>query len=193
MKILLTLFVLLFSSSVVAEDISDFEIEGISIGDSLLDYLSEEEIRNSIVEQYQHLNDQSFTTVELFQSPLLTNYNSIQINIKRNDKKYKIYAIYGAISYDYNFDQCLTKLDQISDEISSIFNNVQKEGPSKTKHSADPTGQSTYTGVYYWFMSDDYVGVQCYDWSDDLTKTKGWRDSLRVSVNSREFYNWLNQ
>ena len=48
MKIFLTLFVLLFSSSVVAEDISDFEIEGISIGDSLLDYMTEDE------NQYKH-------------------------------------------------------------------------------------------------------------------------------------------
>ena len=48
MKFFLTLFVLLFSSSVVADDISDFEIEGISIGDSLLDYMSEEEIISEI-------------------------------------------------------------------------------------------------------------------------------------------------
>ena len=44
MKKTLIILVLLFSSSVVAEDISDFEIEGMSIGDSLLDYFSEEEI-----------------------------------------------------------------------------------------------------------------------------------------------------
>ena len=48
MKTLLTFFVLLFSSSVFAEDISDFEIEGISIGDSLLDYFSEKEIKESL-------------------------------------------------------------------------------------------------------------------------------------------------
>ena len=48
MKIFLTLFFLLFSFSLVAEDISDFKIEGISIGDSLLDYMSEEEIKNEI-------------------------------------------------------------------------------------------------------------------------------------------------
>ena len=47
MKTFLTLFVLLFSSSVVAEDISDFQIEGMSIGDSLLDYFSEKKIRNN--------------------------------------------------------------------------------------------------------------------------------------------------
>ena len=40
MKIYITLFVLFFSSSIFADDISDFEIEGISIGDSLLDYVS---------------------------------------------------------------------------------------------------------------------------------------------------------
>ena len=44
MKTFLVLFVLLFSSSVFADDISDFEIEGISIGDSLLDYMTEDEI-----------------------------------------------------------------------------------------------------------------------------------------------------
>ena len=36
MKILLTLFVLFFSFSVVAEDISDFQIEEMSIGDYVL-------------------------------------------------------------------------------------------------------------------------------------------------------------
>ena len=45
MKILITLFALFFSSLVIAEDISDFEIEGMSVGDSLLDYMSEEEIK----------------------------------------------------------------------------------------------------------------------------------------------------
>ena len=34
---------LLSSPSVFADDISDFQIEGMSIGDSLLDYMSEEE------------------------------------------------------------------------------------------------------------------------------------------------------
>ena len=44
MKALFIIFILFFSSSVVAEDISDFQIEGISVGDSLLDHYSEKEI-----------------------------------------------------------------------------------------------------------------------------------------------------
>ena len=48
------LLVLLFSSflvcspSVFADDISDLQIEGISIGDSLLDYMTEDEILKEI-------------------------------------------------------------------------------------------------------------------------------------------------
>ena len=56
MKIFLTLFVLFFSSSVLSEDISDFQIEGMSLGDSLLDYMSEEKI----------LNNQSFIIIETY-------------------------------------------------------------------------------------------------------------------------------
>ena len=48
MKTFLTFFILLFSSSVIAEDISDFQIEGMSIGDSLLDYMTEETIKTEI-------------------------------------------------------------------------------------------------------------------------------------------------
>ena len=56
MKILLTLFVLLFSSSVVADDISDFEIEGFSIGDSLLEHFSEKEIKLMLKTKIQQLS-----------------------------------------------------------------------------------------------------------------------------------------
>ena len=46
MRVFLAVLVLIFSlqSWTKADDISDFEIEGISIGDSLLDYYNEEEI-----------------------------------------------------------------------------------------------------------------------------------------------------
>ena len=44
------LFLIFFSFSALsfADDISDLEIEGISIGDSLLDYFSEKEIKKEI-------------------------------------------------------------------------------------------------------------------------------------------------
>ena len=46
MKRLLLILILTFSCQTLikADDIRDFQIEGMSIGDSLLDFLSEEEI-----------------------------------------------------------------------------------------------------------------------------------------------------
>ena len=62
MKILLTLFVFFFSSLVFAEDISDFEIEGISIGDSLLKKFSRDEIESFYKAPYY--KDDLYTTIE---------------------------------------------------------------------------------------------------------------------------------
>ena len=68
-KLLILLFssFLLGSPSVFAEDISDFEIEGISIGDSLLDYMTENEILEGIddAEIYYFLNEPN-KFVEIF-------------------------------------------------------------------------------------------------------------------------------
>ena len=58
MKRLLLILVLTlsFQTWAKADDISDFEIEGISIGDSLLDFASEEKIK-SIKARDQYPND----------------------------------------------------------------------------------------------------------------------------------------
>ena len=193
MKILLTFFVLLFSSSVLAEDISDFEIEGISVGDSLLDYFSEREIENNLEDQYQYYDDQTFIYYEFIQHPLIEIYESIQFYAKRNDKNYKIYAIYAGNFYKDNVEQCYIEQDKISEEISLMFKNTEKVGPVKRNHPADVTGQSTYTGVYYWFESGDYSAVECYDWSENQTREKGWTDNLRISIGTKELSDWLHQ
>ena len=63
MKTFLTFFFLFFSSTVMADDISDFQIEGMSIGDSLLDYFSEEKInKNTINEFFDYDSENVFIT-----------------------------------------------------------------------------------------------------------------------------------
>ena len=63
MKKLSTYFLLIlfsFSAPSFADDISDFQIEGISIGDSLLDYMSKKEILSEIEinkSTYNYLTD----------------------------------------------------------------------------------------------------------------------------------------
>ena len=54
MRIFLTILILIFNlqSLSKADDISDFEIEGMSVGDSLLDYTNEEYIKNNYGKWY---------------------------------------------------------------------------------------------------------------------------------------------
>ena len=70
-KLSLYIFLVLMWCNVgFADDIRDFEIEGISIGDSLLDYYSEEEIKNNINHYY---NNKTYTPVEI-KSTFFTTY-----------------------------------------------------------------------------------------------------------------------
>ena len=85
MKTFLTFLILLFSSSVFADDISDFEIEGISIGDSALEYISLEEIQKEIEKskiRYAHKkNSYKFGEVELENKKLQT-YDGVSFFVK---------------------------------------------------------------------------------------------------------------
>ena len=49
MRVFISVLILIFSfqSLIKADDISDFEIDGMSIGDSLLDYFSKDKIINA--------------------------------------------------------------------------------------------------------------------------------------------------
>ena len=99
------LFLILFSFQTpsLGSDISDFQIEGISIGDSLLDYFSEEEIKiNLRKDYYQHKSNKKFVALEFYQFPFFNTYDGIQFHVKSNDKKYIIYSITGNIFYDEN-------------------------------------------------------------------------------------------
>ena len=186
MKIFLTLFVLFFSSSVFAEDISDFQIEGMSIGDSLLDYFSKEEI-NKYKKNYY--NDDKFIPVEFEFLPIFKIYDAVQIHFKKNDKKYIIYGLDGLIDFPKNIKDCYKKQDEIVAELSEIFKNIATKSDKKIKsHAADKSGESKTTTIYFDFASGENAFVSCYDW----TKKIGHLDTLRVAFSTKELDKWVN-
>ena len=90
-------FLIILSGSIssFAEDVSEFEIEGIKIGDSLLDYMSEEKIKIELERNkgmYAH-TDKKFISVRVFGISSEV-YEYIVATIKRTgDLNYKIYSI----------------------------------------------------------------------------------------------------
>ena len=184
--LLFSIFFLISSHSVFADDISDFEIEGMSIGDSLLDYFSLKEIKQREISAY-HYKDDAFIMID-FEKPQFSQYELVQFTYKPNDKNYKIYGIEGLIFSIENINECLKNKDKIVNELSIFFgNNVEKVERGKVTHGADITGNSYVTSVYFYFDSGGFIDVGCYDWSAELTKENAWSDHLRASIISQEF------
>ena len=184
MKILLTLFVLLFSSSVFAEDISDFEIEGMSIGDSLLDYFSEAEIRDSIISTYyKEYKIKKFTPTEFYNLSFFETYDWLQIHFKPNDNKYIIYGITGGWNTK-NISDCYKKQNEIVNDLTNMFSNLKK---SEESSSLLQDSDGNNKGVYFDFSLGGYIFVECYDFSSKVS----FPDQLRIGIIEKEFDEWL--
>ena len=188
-KILITTFVLFVSSSVLSEDISDFQIEGISIGDSALDYFNKSEIINNLLYDNIYTSD-TYSTFELYKHKSLKKYDAISISFKKGDTLFAIQSVSGIIFYKSNIDNCYKDFEKVSDDLSLTFKHINKVSSDKN-HAADPTGESKSKGAYFWLDSGALASVECYDWSDKLTESNGWTDNLNVYLSSKEFADWL--
>lgn len=194
MKILLTLFVLLFSSSVVADDILDLQIEGISIGDSLLDHLSEKEIKEELRVNkffYDYLEQGQFGEVYLYKDLKL--YDHVSFMVKYNDKKYTIHSIRGSIYYDDNINECYSMQNEIVNEYSEIYKEAEKsEVTEKYPTSFDPSEKSNIRISVFKFKSGDDIQVDCKYFEKNLKAKNNWVDSLSVSISTFEVVNWMS-
>jgi len=186
MKRLLLILILTFSfqNLTKADDIRDFEIEGISIGDSLLDYFTKKEIRKSLVRVYK---SDRYKTAEFLNLKSFKKYDSLNINFLKKDNKKTIYAIHGMKDYN-NIDNCLNDKKDISSEIEDLFNNVSVDENDKKKHVGDKSGKSFTYDYYITLQNKDLISISCYDWS----KKSGYQDHLRISIVDKRFLDWVN-
>ena len=189
MKRLLLILILTFSLQTLskADDITDFQIEGMSIGDSLLDFFSLEEIKSFKAYFY---NDKEYKALQTNLEP--KNYDGIDVAVKDGDRDYIIYQIVGGIYYEKNVDNCYIKQKKIVSELKNIFSNNVKKNSYTKKHAADITGNSSNTTTQFEFKSKDVVRVSCYDWGKQIEDERGYTDNLRVTIIEANFRNWVN-
>ena len=87
MRILIGVLILIFSfqSLTKADDIRNFQIEGMSIGDSLLDFYSKKELNNALeIYNYPGGNEYIYYFLE---SKNNETYEYVQIHVNPEDKK----------------------------------------------------------------------------------------------------------
>jgi hypothetical protein len=186
-KVLLIIFIVSSYCNVAkSDDIRDFQIEGISVGDSLLKFASEEKIKLSISNQEYPNN--KFTIYEAEKLVQSDNYEYLSVTTKKNDKNYIITSISGSINYD-ELDDCLKKKVSIQNEIEKIIDFDEKEEVEYSS-SKDKTGKSIIYGIQYYLKpspSNEAILVNCYHY----TKEFGANRNLSVSVNQEEFAYFL--
>tara|TARA_B100000315_G_C14246202_1_gene437554 strand:- start:85 stop:657 length:573 start_codon:yes stop_codon:yes gene_type:complete len=185
MRIFIAVLVLIFSlqSWTRADDISEFEIEGMSIGDSALDFFSEEDIKRNIRDSYK---DKTFTLVLNDNYPFFKTYDSVDFHFKTGDKKYIFHNIDGVLTYENNIEDCYEKMDSITNDIEENLNYLKKNSKKEFTHRGDKTGKSKFTQVRF-VLKNGYISIMCYDYSDDY----GSQDHLAVTIDSEEVYQWL--
>ena len=190
-KLLLILILTLsFQTLTKADDISDFEIEGMSIGDSLLKYVEKIYIDK---EKYFYPNSKKFGVLNIRQENNklvdFKTFDTVQFNFIDSDLNYKIHTLRGKILYKKGIDmrKCTNKKSEIVKELEQLFN-IKKRNDTKTNHRRDESGKSKVISTFLFFTTGGRASIQCYNWSKDMK----FFDNLSVSINTEEFSNWLD-
>ena len=175
-----------------ADDIRDFQIEGMSVGDSALDYFSKDEIKkkiNSYSDKGYIYPSKEFYALTFKNLPKFEIYDDVQVHLKDKDYTYKIYSLTGIILYANNIKDCYKKFNEIELELDILFNFTKKIGDKKKrKHVGDASGKSTSVDVWYIFNNQDSVYLACEDWSEETYII----DDLVINFGLQEYQEWMN-
>jgi len=174
-----------FQSLSKADDIRDFEIAGISIGDSALDFFTKNEINND--KSYLYNNKKYAVVYKDLNDEI---YEGVQVEFKDNDNKFLIKSIAGKIFYNNkSIDDCYEQEKTIVRTLKKLFKNKsQYTNHGILSHPADTSGRSK--GTWHTFMLDDetgHISVECMDW----TKEMNFHDNLKISIISDEMNQFL--
>ena len=191
MNRLILILILTFSlqSLTKGDDIKDFEIEGISIGDSVLDYKTLEYVQNILDDENTfYYKKGNYAVIGLDISSDL--YKGISATIKPKDKKYIIHGIEGRLFFPNAIEDCKNKKDEIAKDILSIFPNKSYSNYNSA-HDYDKTGKSFYYSSHM-KLPNGNIELYCFDWSNEITESLGFSDELKLVITSREYREWIN-
>ena len=177
MKRLLLIIILTFSfqTLIKADDIRDFQIEGMSIGDSLLDYLKIGEIRKI------KSPNKKLKIVRASISNKLKIYDFIQFWWFVDDKDFRIVGIAGELKFDNDLSGCKKKQKEIANEIKNTLTEftINEE---VNNYNDDKSGKSKVYHFTLKFKNKDNINIQCYKFSKNYKKSKNMIDNLKVMI-----------
>ena len=202
-KIFFLIFLIIqFQNISLADDIQKFQIEGMSIGDSALNYFSEAQLE----ENEQDWHNYSYKEYSTSFMPGKGIYDWFLVTYRNDDYNFKIKALVGGMKKkNYDNKGCNNYLDAITLNVSELFKNAKQENKKKYELTTDVsrtypfTGKSVVTSVSFNFPDDGAIIIACYNMDKKanqvafINSNLNQNDSFRISVRSHEFANYLKK
>ena len=187
--IIIIFFSLCFTIPSQADDITDFEIEGISLGDSLLDHYKLDRIKKREIDKITY-PDSNYSAIAF---KIDGNFESLQVTYNNLDPKYKIISIAGRILYERkDINVCKKKMKEILNDIKNSFKDISIQQNKDRPYKPDTLGRSVTFG-HTFYLDRGAVDLYCMDLSDEYRKATNSFDELRISLHSHEMREYLTK
>ena len=199
----LIIWILTFQTKSSADNIRYFQIEGMRIGDSALDYFNESQLEDN--EQGWH--NYSYKEYSTSFMPGKGIYDWFLVSYKNDDNNFIIEALAGGLEKkNYDEKECNNKLNVTALDISESFKNTTQEEKKSYKLTTDAartypfSGKSTVTSVSFNFLDGAKIILACYNMDKEakenesfLTSILKQNDSFRIDARSSAFVNYLKK
>ncbi|MDA9745154.1 hypothetical protein N9U89_00545 [Candidatus Pelagibacter sp.] len=123
---------LLLSVNLKADDITEFQIEGISVGETLLNFMSLKEIKKAKRDKKNNIyyDNKSFVSI-MSSKKIFANlkiYNDLYIALKTKDDEYIIHSLEGKINISgKDINTCYKEQQAIANEIEKAYPELNLE------------------------------------------------------------------
>ena len=179
-----------FQSLSKADDIRDFEIEGMSVGDSLLNFFSKKEINKKINSKSTYWYQNNTYVSILIQSENFKTYEEIGAVINPKDNEFILQSIEGTFNYRSKINECYKKQNIITEDLKKTFSNTTEFKTYTRKYTVDKTGKSTSKYNRFTFSNGSAISVVCYDMDKDFIDPN---DQLYLVISSEKFMEWIDK
>ena len=170
----------------IAESVSDFQIDGISIGESLLAHYSISEIENADIAG--HYSDDYFLNKGGF--PAKTQeFDRLGFFYKKNNNKYIIHAAHGDILFIDDLEGCFNFMKEVENIVNQMFIDVDKKDYEYVYKNLGDGKSIAY--VVEFPLGDGQIRVYCQDWSEETKKEFLWEIEGSIEISTKEVLHWL--
>ena len=192
--LLILILTLSFQTLTKADDIRDFEIEGMSIGDSLLSYMNKNLIVNEINNKdFSYYYEDDFVSISTWEiKNNFKTYDDVGVVLKIGDNQHKIFSLEGTLYMDENsnIQKCYNKQNEIALDIKNSLNLENNGDTWFVKKENLYKHQRSIRYIDFELSDGGAIRVTCYEIIKGVRKNNDL-NLLYVVVNSSSFWNYL--